>query len=90
MTKVNPTSESELLDRLDKLNALSSQLVTLMAIQAVNHLEKVNEKILLLGSIGLDRNQIALACKTTPHTVSVVISAAKKKGRSPQKKGKKK
>lgn len=54
------------------------QLITLMAVQAVSGIETMNEKILFLNKIGIDRHQIAVACGTTPATVSVRLSEAKK------------
>lgn len=70
--------DQDLADKLD-------QLIILMAAQAVANLETMGEKIRYLGKIGLNRNQIALACGTTPGTVSVQLSKAKAKER---KKGK--
>lgn len=56
------------------------QLITLTALQLTTPIEKKSDKILLLGQAGMDRNLIASICDTTPHSVSVTLSAARKPG----------
>ncbi|MCH7806273.1 MAG: hypothetical protein IH995_03915 [Proteobacteria bacterium] len=63
-------------DLADKLN----QLIILTASQAVSGMETTREKAIFLAKLGLDRNQIALACNSTPGSISVEISNAKRKG----------
>ena len=70
-----------LAESLKNLEAKSDQQITLLAIQAVAGLETTKEKIAFLAKIGLDRNQIAQACNTTPGTVSVQLSQAKAKAK---------
>ncbi|MCH7806274.1 MAG: hypothetical protein IH995_03920 [Proteobacteria bacterium] len=68
-------------EQLKNLEEKSDQLIILQAISAVAEMETMNEKKLFLGGIGLNRTQIAIACNTTPGTVSVRFSEAKKKGK---------
>lgn len=65
------SQNSDLSEKLD-------QLITLTALQLTSEIEKKSDKILLLGQAGLDRSLIAKLCDTTPHSVSVTLSAAKK------------
>lgn len=72
-------------EKLDQLISKSDQQITLLAVQAVSNLETTKEKITFLAKIGLDRNQIAQACNTTPGTVSVLLSQAKAKAKGKKK-----
>lgn len=62
----------------EELGKKLDQLIVLTAMALTATVEKKTEKILMLGQAGLDRNIIAKLCGTTPHSVSVVLSAAKK------------
>ncbi len=71
----------EILGRIDKKLDL---IIRLLASKTIEGKPKT-ASILILGALGLDRN---LSCKimdTTPHTVSVILSRAKKEGKSKSK-----
>lgn len=70
-------SDKQLADingKLDQLIRLAAQYVSASA-------DTKNQKILQLGQAGLDRNLIAELCETTPGTVSVALSNAKRKAK---------
>lgn len=58
----------------DKLDLI----IRLLAMPLVAGRRK-SEAIIILSQKGMDRNLIATICETTPHTVSVVLSGARKK-----------
>ncbi len=91
-------SDTELIQRIDKLDKKLETLIKLVAI--TSNMETLKEKpqkeqIRLLSILGLSRNLIALLVGTTPLSVSVTLSQMKKgkkhkgKGTSLGKKGKK-
>ena len=57
------------------------QIKTLLAMNLIKDLETKTEKILYLGKSGVDTSEIAKIIGTTPGTVSVAISQAKKKSK---------
>jgi len=69
---------------LEEISKKLDQLILLSAVNAVKGM-KQTPAIVMLGAIGLDRNLIAQVVGTTPGTVSVRLSEAKKKS-APEKK----
>ena len=71
---------------LSRIETKLDTLIRLLAVQVGSDCHSVTDRALLLQRSGLPPKEIANLCGTTPHTVSVILSAAKGKGR---KKGKK-
>jgi DNA-directed RNA polymerase specialized sigma24 family protein len=67
-------------EALDKLAARVDALARMLALIGTANL-KMGERIVLLGRAGFDRNWIADVCETTPDTVSVRLSEAKRRSR---------
>lgn len=67
--------EKELREILERLNTI----IKLLALNAVRDIELQKEKILRLSSFGLRPSDIAEILGTTPNTVRVTLSEAKKK-----------
>jgi DNA-directed RNA polymerase specialized sigma24 family protein len=70
-------SEAAILDKLDTL-------IRLQAHAAVTHLESQKEKILFLNKVGMSLKEIADIVGTTPNTVNVTLSKARKASRKPK------
>lgn len=69
-------------NELSILSERINQLVNLAAFQIIESRQTLTEKIVILGGLGLDRNQIASICGTTPAVVSVRLSEARKPKRA--------
>ena len=68
------TIEKEAASRIEaKLEAI----IRLLAASMVQD-KSLTESVQILSRLGLDRNQMAAICQTTPHTVSVRLSEAKR------------
>lgn len=63
---------------IERLEAKVDSLARLIALLGTRGL-KMGEKIILLGRAGFDRRWIAEICETTPDTVSVRLSEAKRR-----------
>jgi len=72
------------------LKAIESKLDLVVRLLAARAIEKASKKesILALGLAGFDRNKIAELVKTTPLTVSVVVSDSKKSTKGKKRKSK--
>lgn len=55
-------------------------IIRLLALDNIKELKTQSEKILALSSCGFTPSEIAIFLNTTPNTVSVTLSKAKKKG----------
>ena len=72
-------------DGFARLEAKLDLLVRLLALDVTSELSSVKDRALLLSKAGLTPKEIASLCDTTPNTVSVALSTAKrdaKKGSS--------
>lgn len=58
-------------------------IICLLAAPIVNG-KTLAETVPVLSRLGLDRNQIAAVCNTTPETVSVRLAEAKRRRQSPR------
>jgi hypothetical protein len=65
---------------LEKLIARVDALSKMLALIGTVNM-KLGERIVLLGRAGFDRNWIADVCGTTPDTVSVRLSEAKRRAK---------
>lgn len=72
-------------DDLAKISEQLDQLISLVAMNITKGV-KPTEAIRVLGSAGVDRNLIAQITCSTPQTVSVRLSEAKAKMKSPKNK----
>lgn len=72
------------------LESISKSVEGLLRLSAIRSVEgmKAGDAIRLLGLAGLDRNLIAEICDTSPGTVSVRLSEAKRKEPAKQKRRK--
>jgi hypothetical protein len=61
----------------DKLNTL----IRLFAMGTIKGLESVKEKAMVLSRAGLTPKEIASLCDTTPNTISVALSQAKREAK---------
>ena len=66
---------------IEELERKIDVLIRLVAIRCVDGKGK-NDAIRLLGRVGVSREEIARVCDTTPNTVSIRLSEAKKKRKS--------
>jgi DNA-directed RNA polymerase specialized sigma24 family protein len=62
----------------DKLDTL----IRLFALSIIDGVEHTKEKAVLLSKAGLPPKEIAALCDTTPHTISVQLSAARRDGKA--------
>jgi hypothetical protein len=71
------------------LKAIDSKLEMILRVVAWSAVDgkTLAESASVLSRLGLDRNQIAAICDTTPQTVSVRLSEAKREGRPRQRRG---
>jgi len=67
-------------DSLGRIESKMDVLIKLIAIQAIGDTNQ-SEAIQKLSKLGLDRNTIATILGTSPLTVSVRLSEARKKGK---------
>ncbi len=68
-------------DEVARLERRIDVLIRLLGARCVDG-KTTTEAIQLLGRLGLDRLEIATICDTTPNTVSVRLSEAKRKSQS--------
>ncbi len=61
-----------------RVEAKLETLIRLMALQAIAGAQTVREKAVLLNKAGMSSRDIAALCDTTPNTISVALSNAKK------------
>lgn len=57
-------------------------LIRLIALDVISDLKSVKERALLLSRAGLSPKEIASLCETTPNTVSVALSNARKEAKT--------
>lgn len=65
-------------DRIANLEAKLDIILRLLALQAIKDAQTVKEKAVLLNKAGITSREIAGLCDTTPNTISVALSNAKK------------
>lgn len=68
-------------DRVARIEAKVDILIRLLALQLLSKDQTVREKAILLNKAGLSSREIASLCDTTPNTISVAISQAKKESK---------
>jgi hypothetical protein len=68
-------------DKLAQVEAKLDTLIRLFAMTVIKDLEHTKEKAVLLSKAGLAPKEIAALCDTTPHTISVQLSAARRDGK---------
>jgi DNA-directed RNA polymerase specialized sigma24 family protein len=68
-------------DRIATLEAKLDVILRLLALQAIKEAQTVKEKAMLLSKAGISSREIAALCDTTPNTISVALSNAKKGGK---------
>lgn len=69
-------------DGFARLDAKLDTLIRLVALDVVSELSSVKDRALLLSKAGLTPKEIAALCDTTPNTVSVALSTAKREAKS--------
>ena len=62
---------------LSRIETKLDTLIRLLAIQVMSDCQSLTDRALLLQRSGLAPKEIADLCGTTPHTVSVTLSAAR-------------
>jgi DNA-binding CsgD family transcriptional regulator len=65
-------------DPTANLEAKLDIILRLLALQAIKDAQTVKEKAVLLSKAGISSREIAGLCDTTPNTISVALSNAKK------------
>lgn len=65
-------------DSIAKLGGKMDTIIRLLALQSIKDVETVKEKAMLLSKAGMSSREIAALCDTTPNTISVALSNAKK------------
>lgn len=65
-------------DRIASLESKIETILRLLALQVINDAQTVKEKAVLLSKAGMASRDIAALCDTTPNTISVALSNAKK------------
>jgi DNA-directed RNA polymerase specialized sigma24 family protein len=68
-------------DRIANVEAKLDMILRLLALQAIKDAQTVKEKAVLLSKAGISSREIATLCDTTPNTISVALSNAKKGGK---------
>ena len=68
-------------DTLARVENKLDTLIRLFALNMIDGMEHTKEKALLLSKAGLSPKDIAVLCDTTPHTISVQLSAARRDGK---------
>ncbi len=66
------------IDGFSRLETKLDTLIRLIALDVTGELKSVKERAILLNKAGLAPREIAILCDTTPNTVSVALSTAKK------------
>jgi DNA-directed RNA polymerase specialized sigma24 family protein len=65
-----------------RLEAKLDTLIRLLALSVTADLQSIKDRAVVLSKAGLGPREIAALCDTTPNTVSVALSNAKKDGKS--------
>jgi DNA-directed RNA polymerase specialized sigma24 family protein len=68
-------------DRITRLETKIDTVIRLLALQLLTKEQTVRERALMLNKAGLSSREIAGLCDTTPNTISVAISQAKKESK---------
>jgi DNA-directed RNA polymerase specialized sigma24 family protein len=71
-------------DNVDKTALVEAKLDTLIrlfAMTVMKGLDSVKEKAVVLSKAGLSPKEIAVLCDTTPNTISVALSQAKREAK---------
>lgn len=68
-------------DRIAGLEDRLDTLIRLFAMTVINGLDSVKEKAVVLSKAGLAPKEIAALCDTTPNTISVALSQAKREAK---------
>jgi hypothetical protein len=68
-------------DRLAQVEGKLDTLIRLFAMTMIKDIEHTKEKAVLLSKAGLGPKDIAALCDTTPNTVSVALSLAKREAK---------
>jgi DNA-directed RNA polymerase specialized sigma24 family protein len=66
---------------LARLEAKVDVLVRLISLALIRDLSSLKERAVMLNRAGLPPKEIAALCDTTPNTISVALSAAKKEAK---------
>lgn len=69
-------------EAVERLEAKFDIMIKLLAMQLASGEQTVREKAILLSKAGLSSRDIAALCDTTPGTISVALSNAKKEKKS--------
>lgn len=63
------------------IEAKLDTIAKLLALSAISHHHSLRERAIILQRAGLTPKEIAALCDTTPNTVSVALSTAKRGGK---------
>jgi hypothetical protein len=72
---------------ITRLEAKLDILIRLFALSVISREESVGDRAVKLQRAGLTPKEIAVLCNTTPNTVSVALSNAKRGGKLGRKRG---
>ena len=70
---------------LSRIEAKLDTVIRLLALDVASDNDSLQERALRLRRAGLSPKEIAVLCGTTPNTVSVSLSSAKRQPRRPKK-----
>ncbi len=70
---------------LSRIEAKLDMLIRLLALSVVSDNHSLKDRAVRLYRAGMTPKDIAALCDTTPHTVSVALSAAKREGKKSKK-----
>ena len=68
-------------DNVARLETKLDTLIKLFAMASIKGLDSVKEKAIALSRAGLSPKEIAALCDTTPNTISVALSQAKREAK---------
>ena len=68
-------------DKIAQVEAKLDTLIGLFAMTVMKGLDSVKEKAVALSKAGLSPKEIAALCDTTPNTISVALSQAKREAK---------
>ena len=68
-------------DRLAQVEGKLDTLIRLYAMTVIKDIEHTKDKAILLSKAGLGSKEIAALCDTTPNTISVALSQAKREAK---------
>lgn len=67
---------------LSRIEAKLDTLIRLLALSVTSESQSLKDRAIRLQRVGLTPKEIAVLCGTTPNTISVALSAAKRNAKS--------